>query len=80
MGAPATKIFKVAYASDVERFAVKVRARPKERAHRLLFCGQLVDRKGLFPFLRCPVALGPTTIRTGPSSSFLRVMGRYAAS
>ncbi len=52
MGAPATKIFKVAYASDVERFAVKVRARPKERAHRLLFCGQLVDRKGLFPFLR----------------------------
>jgi len=51
-GAPAGKIFKVAYATDVERFAVNVCTRAKERAHRLLFCGQLVDRKGLLPFLR----------------------------
>ncbi len=52
MSAPAGKIFKVAYATDVERFAVCLLARPKERAHQLLFCGQLVDRKGLLPFLR----------------------------
>jgi glycosyltransferase involved in cell wall biosynthesis len=52
LGAPAGRIFKVAYATDAERFAMNVLTRPKERAHRLLFCGQLVDRKGLLPFVR----------------------------
>jgi glycosyltransferase involved in cell wall biosynthesis len=51
IGAPAAKIFKIAYTTDVERFAANPLTRPTERARRLLYCGQFVERKGLIPFL-----------------------------
>ena len=52
IGAPAQKIFKIAYTTDIERFAVTQERRPSERARRLLYCGQFVERKGLVPFLK----------------------------
>jgi glycosyltransferase involved in cell wall biosynthesis len=52
MGAPAAKIFKIAYTTDTARFAASPLARTPEQARRLLFCGQFVERKGLIPFLR----------------------------
>jgi glycosyltransferase involved in cell wall biosynthesis len=52
MGAPRSKIFKIAYTTDIERFAVTPLTRPAAQARRLLFCGQLVERKGLIPFLQ----------------------------
>jgi len=52
IGAPPARIFKIAYTTDIARFAVNLLTRPPERAHRLLFCGQLVERKGLVPFIQ----------------------------
>jgi len=52
IGAPPGKIFKIAYTTDIERFAVTPLTRPPQLAHKLLFCGQFVERKGLAPFLR----------------------------
>jgi glycosyltransferase involved in cell wall biosynthesis len=52
MGAPAARIFKIAYTTDVASFSVNHFTRPPERGHRLLFCGQFVERKGLLPFLQ----------------------------
>lgn len=52
MGAPRTRIFQIAYTTDIERFAMNAETRPAKQAHRLLFCGQFVERKGLIPFLQ----------------------------
>jgi glycosyltransferase involved in cell wall biosynthesis len=52
VGAPSAKIFKIAYTTNVERFAAKPLTRPPDRARRLLFCGQFIERKGLIPFLQ----------------------------
>ena len=52
MGAPPAKIFKIAYAADSARFAGHPLTRPPWSAHRLLFCGQFVERKGIIPFLK----------------------------
>jgi glycosyltransferase involved in cell wall biosynthesis len=52
MGAAPARIFKIAYTTDIARFAVNPLTRPPESAHRLLFCGQFVERKGLIPFLQ----------------------------
>ena len=52
IGAPAGKIFKIAYTTDVERFAANPLTRTREQARQLLYCGQFVERKGLIPFLR----------------------------
>jgi glycosyltransferase involved in cell wall biosynthesis len=52
LGAASHRIFKIAYTTDVERFAVNLLTRPAESARRLLFCGQFVERKGLVPFLQ----------------------------
>ena len=51
IGADNSKIFKVAYASDLARFSVNGLQRSPDAAKRLLFSGQLVERKGLIPFL-----------------------------
>jgi glycosyltransferase involved in cell wall biosynthesis len=51
IGAPAGKIFKIAYTTDIEQFAANALTRPRARARRLLYCGQFVERKGLVPFL-----------------------------
>lgn len=51
IGAPPAKIFKIAYTTDIERFAKTPITRTPERAHRFLFCGQMIERKGLVPFL-----------------------------
>ncbi len=52
IGAPAHDVFKIAYTTDVVRFAQGPIRRTPERAHRLLYCGQFVERKGLVPFLK----------------------------
>ena len=51
LGVADRKIFKIAYTTDVSRFAAVPIARPAELAWRLLYVGQLIERKGLLPFL-----------------------------
>ena len=65
MGAPADKIFKIAYTTDIGRFARNPLTRPPERAHRLLFCGQYVERKGLLPVSAGASRNGPAITRIG---------------
>ena len=52
IGAPAAKIQKISYTTDIERFAQGAATRASTRARRLLYCGQFVERKGLIPFLK----------------------------
>jgi glycosyltransferase involved in cell wall biosynthesis len=52
IGAPPDKIFKIAYTTDIDRFATTPLARRANKARRLLYCGQFVERKGLIPFLK----------------------------
>jgi hypothetical protein len=52
IGAPTARIFKIAYTTDLARFAANPLSRPAATAKRLLFCGQFVERKGLIPFLQ----------------------------
>lgn len=51
LGVDPAKIFPLLYATGVERFSANGIERPPERAHRLLYTGQLIERKGLLPFL-----------------------------
>lgn len=52
LGTDPRKIFRVPYTTDVKRFAAAPLTRPGEAARRLLYVGQLIERKGLLPFLR----------------------------
>ena len=51
LGADPAKIFPLFYTTGVERFSANEIERSPERAHRLLYAGQLIERKGLVPFL-----------------------------
>jgi glycosyltransferase involved in cell wall biosynthesis len=48
----ADKIFQIEYTTDLDRFTCLDPQRSEEAAKRLLYVGQLVERKGLVPFLR----------------------------
>ena len=52
LGIPDRKIFKIAYTTDVSRFSHGPSPRIDEHARRLLYVGQLIERKGLLPFVR----------------------------
>jgi glycosyltransferase involved in cell wall biosynthesis len=52
LGIPDRKIFKIAYTTDVTRFSDVALPRSCEHARRLLYVGQLIERKGLLPFIR----------------------------
>jgi glycosyltransferase involved in cell wall biosynthesis len=45
------KIFRVPYTTDVDRFAASPLARREDNARSLLYVGQLIERKGLLPFI-----------------------------
>lgn len=51
LGTANEKIFRVPYTTDVKRFAASPLTRPEDQTRRLLYVGQLVERKGLLPFL-----------------------------
>ena len=48
LGAPSERIFKLLYTTDVSRFSAGVPERENER--RLVYVGQLIERKGLLQF------------------------------
>jgi hypothetical protein len=51
LGARRDRVFPLLYTTDVKRFSGSELARPPRWAHRLLYAGQLIERKGLVPFL-----------------------------
>jgi glycosyltransferase involved in cell wall biosynthesis len=51
LGIPERKLFKIAYTTDIRRFASLPLLRPAG-TRTLLYVGQLIERKGLIPFLR----------------------------
>ncbi|MBV8866139.1 MAG: glycosyltransferase family 4 protein [Acidobacteriaceae bacterium] len=51
LGVVSRKIFKIAYTTDISRFAALPIAKTTETAWRLLYVGQLIERKGLTQFL-----------------------------
>ncbi len=51
LGVAEDKIFRLAYTTDIERFTCLSATRTGDAARRLLYAGQLVQRKGLTPFL-----------------------------
>jgi glycosyltransferase involved in cell wall biosynthesis len=46
------KIFKIAYTTDISRFLSAALTRSAQNAGRLLYVGQLIERKGLLQFLQ----------------------------
>jgi glycosyltransferase involved in cell wall biosynthesis len=52
LGVDHRKIFRIPYTTDVERFASCPLTRDEPRGRTLLYVGQLIERKGLLPFLR----------------------------
>jgi glycosyltransferase involved in cell wall biosynthesis len=52
LGIPKTKIFKAVYATDDARFSREELLRQPGTERRLLYVGQLVERKGVLPFLK----------------------------
>lgn len=52
LGVSDEKIWRVPYATEVSRFAACPLRRRDEQARRLLYSGQLIERKGLLPFVR----------------------------
>jgi glycosyltransferase involved in cell wall biosynthesis len=57
-GFPDHHIFRVQQTTDVERFSAGCLDRGDDAAYRLLFVGQLVDRKGVIPLLESLCRLG----------------------
>jgi glycosyltransferase involved in cell wall biosynthesis len=51
LGVRRQKIFFLPYCADVQRLLSLPLSRPESASHRLLYVGQLVERKGLQPFL-----------------------------
>lgn len=51
LGTDERKIFRVPYTTDVHRFATNPLTRRDDQARRLVYVGQLVERKGLLPFV-----------------------------
>jgi glycosyltransferase involved in cell wall biosynthesis len=51
LGVADYKIRRIPYGVDTTLFGRCPTARPKDRCHSLLFVGQLIERKGLLPFL-----------------------------
>lgn len=51
LGVAPSRIFQIGYTSDVHRLSTLPVGRPAEVAHRLLYVGQLIERKGLVQFL-----------------------------
>jgi hypothetical protein len=52
LGISDRKIFKIAYTTDIGRFLSASIIRSAENAERLLYVGQLIERKGLLQFLQ----------------------------
>lgn len=52
LGYPEERIFWVPYTTDVMAFANCPLSRSSEEAYRLIYVGQLIERKGVEPFLR----------------------------
>jgi glycosyltransferase involved in cell wall biosynthesis len=52
LGVPSTKISKIGYTTDLSKFCDLALMRSEPNAYRMLYVGQLVDRKGLLPFLK----------------------------
>jgi glycosyltransferase involved in cell wall biosynthesis len=50
LGVESNKIFKIAYTTDVSRFLSQPLGRLPSNERRILYVGQLIERKGLFPF------------------------------
>lgn len=51
LGVAPSKIFQIGYTSDVHRLSALPVTRSADAAHRLLYVGQLIERKGLVQFL-----------------------------
>lgn len=51
LGVPVSRIFLIGYTTDVQKFCATPLLRTAALAHRLLYVGQLIERKGLLPFL-----------------------------
>jgi glycosyltransferase involved in cell wall biosynthesis len=51
-----SKIFQIAYSTNLEPFIALALTRPAAVSRRLLFSGQLVERKGLIPFVKALTA------------------------
>jgi|GEM_PF-299859 len=51
LGVNDRKIFKISYTTDLQPFVKLPLERPESAARRLLYVGQLVERKGLVPFI-----------------------------
>lgn len=52
LGVPHTKIYAIGYTTDLDRFCNLSLARSEPEMYRLLYVGQLIERKGLAPFLQ----------------------------
>ncbi|HLH01913.1 MAG TPA: glycosyltransferase family 4 protein [Bryobacteraceae bacterium] len=52
IGVARRKLHKIVYTTGVERFAEAVRGPAENGERRLLYVGQLIERKGLMPFLK----------------------------
>jgi glycosyltransferase involved in cell wall biosynthesis len=50
LGTESRKVFTVPYTTDIELFSSILPTRPRDEAARLLYVGQLIERKGLLPF------------------------------
>ncbi|HEY3453480.1 MAG TPA: glycosyltransferase family 4 protein [Bryobacteraceae bacterium] len=51
LGVAPGRVFPLFYTTDVKRFAGSDASRTPERVRRILYAGQLIERKGLVPFL-----------------------------
>jgi glycosyltransferase involved in cell wall biosynthesis len=51
LGVPAERIFQSPFSVPAEDFASAPIPRPPELSHRLIYAGQLIERKGILPFM-----------------------------